>query len=226
MARSLAPAALGRYADGPHLAPGPSDRIPGSSPHPGLHPAAQVSCSLPEGRSGPASSNRPLTAAGGDGATAARQDSLVSAQSPSPRGALLRSVLVPGWGQVYNGKPVKAALFTGTTAGLAGWAIAAQQDVNRINDKLDLLRQQDPESLRIPGLEQQQQDLAARRNTRLLYVVLAVTGAALDAYVDAHLAGFNVSGPVAVRTARLKWCTGGPSVLQCPLPHVCLQMQW
>jgi nicotinamide mononucleotide adenylyltransferase len=29
----------------------------------------------------------------------------------SPKGALLRSALIPGWGQVYNHKPLKGLLF-------------------------------------------------------------------------------------------------------------------
>ena len=40
-------------------------------------------------------------------------------KGPSPRGALLRSLLVPGWGQLATGHPWKAALFLGGAAGLA-----------------------------------------------------------------------------------------------------------
>lgn len=37
--------------------------------------------------------------------------------------ALFRSAVAPGWGQVYNGEPVKAGLLGGTVAGLAGLTV-------------------------------------------------------------------------------------------------------
>lgn len=120
-------------------------------------------------------------------------DSTLTDTLPSPRGALLRSILLPGWGQLYVGKPVKAAFFGATTAGLLGWVVAEQRDLAQLVDQLDELRTQDPASPRIPALEAAHQDQAARRNTRILFLALATTFAALDAYVDAHLAGFDAA---------------------------------
>jgi len=131
---------------------------------------------------------RPIFAAGPVTADSARTDSL-----PSPRGALLRSALLPGWGQLYTGKPVKAVFFGGAAAGLLGWVVAEQRDLARIADELEGLRVRDPDSFRIPSLEQAHQDQAARRNTRILFLALAATFSALDAYVDAHLAGFDAA---------------------------------
>ena len=128
---------------------------------------------------------RPAVAAEPGTADSARTDSL-----PSPRGALLRSALLPGWGQFYTGKPVKGAFFGAAAAGLLGWTLAEQRDLAQLADELDELRTRDPASSRIPLLEETHQDQAARRNTRILFLALATTFAALDAYVDAHLADF------------------------------------
>ena len=111
---------------------------------------------------------------------------------PSPRGAFLRSAVVPGWGQYYNGKPFRAVAFCGGVASLVAWAVSAQQELGRLDDELTNLRQTSPGSwYQIELLEQAHQDQAARRNTRVLYVALGVTFTALEAYVDAHLASLD-----------------------------------
>jgi hypothetical protein len=97
-----------------------------------------------------------------------------AASGPQPRSALWRSALLPGWGQVYNGKIVKAVFFGGATVGLSIVALNAARQVSRAPT---------------PEIHQER---AARRNTRILYVALASTLAALDAYVDAHLADLEV----------------------------------
>ena len=45
--------------------------------------------------------------ANGASSVETRSDSL------APRAALLRSAILPGWGQFYNGKPYKALFFAG-----------------------------------------------------------------------------------------------------------------
>ena len=115
-------------------------------------------------------------------ATEAEADSTRTAQSgsstgaatlPSAHGALLRSAVLPGWGQFYNGRPVKG-LFFGAASAIALTATVVEH--RRINSAPT------PEA---------HQDRTARRNSRLLYFALSVALAALDAYVDAHLADFG-----------------------------------
>lgn len=91
----------------------------------------------------------------------------------SPRGALLRSGILPGWGQLRNGKPVKAVLFAGAAG---GFLVASIGDVR---------------ALRRADTTEQKEVRAARRNTRFLYFFIATTLSALDAFVDAHLADFG-----------------------------------
>ena len=110
-----------------------------------------------------------------------RVDSL---QSPLPRSVLIRSAVLPGWGQYYNKKPLKALFFAATSAGLLGSVVAEQ---NSLNDA------------RTP---EEHEDRAARRNTRLLFFALSVTFSALDAYVDAHLSDFVAAEKVVSLNLR------------------------
>ena len=92
---------------------------------------------------------------------------------PSAHGALLRSAVLPGWGQFYNGRPIKG-LFFGAASATALTSVVVEH--RRISSAPT------PEA---------HQDRTARRNSRLLYFALSVALAAIDAYVDAHLADFG-----------------------------------
>ncbi len=116
------------------------------------------------------------------GPTVAEVDSVTGL---SPRGALLRSALIPGWGQLSQGHPWKAMLFSG--AGI-GWLSAALADAASVGASAATVRQ----------------DRAARRNTRVLFYVITATLAGLDAYVDAHLDDFHLEAdPFAMAGAQL-----------------------
>ena len=115
-------------------------------------------------------------------ATEAEADSTRTVQSglstgaatlPSAHGALLRSVVLPGWGQFYNGRPVKGLLFGAASATALTSVVVEHRRIN---------------SAPTP---EEHQDRTARRNSRLLYFALSVALAAIDAYVDAHLADFG-----------------------------------
>lgn len=105
-----------------------------------------------------------------------------SLHSPTPRGALIRSALVPGWGQYCNGRPLKAVLFATGAAGFLGKAVAEQHGLNRAADA--------------GRSDQELQDRAARRNTWVLCLLATSTLAGLDAYVDAQLAHFEIAAQV------------------------------
>ncbi|MFA6109500.1 MAG: hypothetical protein WDA75_12100 [Candidatus Latescibacterota bacterium] len=96
-------------------------------------------------------------------------------RGPSPRGALCRSLLIPGWGQLANGRPVKAIVCGVTSAALLASVVARQRSLDEATTALD------------------HQDRAGRRNTGLLLLGLSITLSALDAYVDAQLRGFTTA---------------------------------
>ena len=123
-----------------------------------------------------------------------------------PRTALIRSAAVPGWGQYRNGHPLKAVLFGGTAIGFLAAALVERDNLSRTNREIRDARTglamlaaagADDTQLRasMVQLEGQFEDQAARRNTRLLYLFTTATLAAVDAYVDAHLADFGYPGP-------------------------------
>ena len=96
-----------------------------------------------------------------------------AAALPSAHGALLRSAVLPGWGQFYNDRPVKG-LFFGAASATALTSVVVEH-----------------RRIRSAPTPEEHQDRTARRNSRLLYFALSVALAATDAYVDAHLADFG-----------------------------------
>ena len=109
-----------------------------------------------------------------------------AATLPSAHGALLRSAVLPGWGQFYNGRPVKGLFFGAASAAALTATVVEHRRISSAPT---------PEA---------HQDRTARRNSRLLYFALSVALAAIDAYVDAHLADFGTvrSGLRAVRPSH------------------------
>lgn len=115
-------------------------------------------------------------------APALAQAPVDSLHTQPPRTALIRSLLLPGWGQFINGRPLKGLGFGAVAVVLAGRVVAQQRALGRADRR------------GAPDLELE--DLAAGRNTRVLLWVTNATLAGIDAYVDAQLAGFDVSlGP-------------------------------
>ena len=96
-----------------------------------------------------------------------------AATLPSAHGALLRSAVLPGWGQFYNGRPVKGLIFAAASATALTSVVVEHRRI------------------RSAPTPEEHQNRTARRNSRLLYFALSVALAAIDAYVDAHLADFG-----------------------------------
>jgi len=101
----------------------------------------------------------------------------------SPTGALIRSAVFPGWGQMYNGKWFKAMLVVGIETGLAGNAMLMNQKIiqSQTADERDFYRH--------------------HRGTFIWWFAGVYFLNMLDAFVDAHLFEFDVSpelGPAEV----------------------------
>ncbi len=111
---------------------------------------------------------------------------LVQALKPrrSPMGALLRSVAIPGWGQYYNHKYVKSAIVFGAESFFIAKSIHWWKKTEDQYDKV-----QSSESGRDFTTYINYRD---RRNDYLWLTGLAVFLSMFDAYVDAHLSGFDV----------------------------------
>ena len=106
----------------------------------------------------------------------------------TPMGALLRSVAVPGWGQYYNHKYIKSAVVFGAET---FFIVKAVHWWKKTEDQYNSIQQTDDKS---------QQDTRYKiyrsyrtsRDDYLWAVGLTVFLSMFDAYVDAHLAGFDV----------------------------------
>jgi len=94
----------------------------------------------------------------------------------TPRGALIRSALIPGWGQWYNEQKWKSGLVLGIELGLASAAVYYNQLAMRSTNVYDMTWYKDIRS-------------------RILWWGVAVYLLSLiDAYVDANLWDFD-TGP-------------------------------
>ena len=101
-------------------------------------------------------------------------------KTKSPKAALWRAIFVPGWGQVYNEKYKKAAF----VIGLESLFILRAVDFNQKKQK------EHDEDSREKRVRQRNDEVWRLLVTRLLSV--------LDAYVDAHLFGFDESPDVGL----------------------------
>jgi hypothetical protein len=126
----------------------------------------------------------------------AHRDSL--AHRAKPFTVMLRSAAVPGWGQAYNHKYVKAAVVVGVEGVLV---FEALQELKRENQALD---RQDAvltsgRDVTDPDYVQAVLDQNTHRNRKISYIWFAVAAhllSMMDAYVDAHLASFDADfGP-------------------------------
>jgi hypothetical protein len=90
-------------------------------------------------------------------------------------GAMIRSAVFPGWGQFYSAHYVKASLFFALESGLV---ISAINENRKANDVYDT----DYEAYL---------DRIDKRNLRIWWTAGVVVYSIVDAYVDAHLFGFD-----------------------------------
>lgn len=128
----------------------------------------------------------------------------------SRKDALFRSLLIPGWGQIYNREPVKGYLFMGAVAGSLGAALALHAMGTSAEGQYrgaQLGAGQTPQQFadQVQALRQKAQDRYAERN-----VAIAVGGGVwLLNVLDAYFSGVDgdrvLGGPLADGTLRLRF---------------------
>ncbi len=151
----------------------------------------------------------------------ARVDTLVVPRSAvSPGGAFRRSLIVPGWGQLHVGKPVRAVVAAGVVAGLATGIVLAngryvrmrhaylyvsREDANpAIPDSTNEYVQyfdtwQDAGALPASAVRSRRDGARRLRDLSVLGTALGYVLQALDAYVAAHLLDFDVGEDLSIR---------------------------
>ncbi len=105
----------------------------------------------------------------------------------SPTGALLRSMVVPGWGQFYNGSYIKAGIIGSLESFLIYQTVYYFRRTSRYED----LYTNDSTNAR-SSLYQQYDRYRDLRNQHIWFLGITVFFSMFDAYVDAHLKNFNV----------------------------------
>lgn len=101
-----------------------------------------------------------------------KEDSLKAGKSP--RNAMIRSLFVPGWGQLYNGKKIKSLIIFGVETSVIS-AIFVQN--NRLSDS---------------KTSENRSFYRDERNKFIWWFGGVIIYSVLDAYVDAYLQGFSV----------------------------------
>lgn len=116
--------------------------------------------------------------------TAADSSSTSFIMQKSPWGAVLRSAIIPGWGQFYNESYWKIPVIWG----IGGWLVYVWIDNNNLyKTNRDLYIQTGMDRYkRIRDFYRDQRDQFA------IYIVLTYFLNLVDAYVDAHLFDFSV----------------------------------
>jgi hypothetical protein len=129
-------------------------------------------------------------------ASSARVDSIP--HRPRPFFVMLRSAAVPGWGQLYNRKYLKAAVVVAGEGLLVSQVLNAYRKENDAVDRLSALLDSgvgptDPAYIAVD------EEREAHRNRKINWIWWGMAAhllSMMDAYVDAHLASFDAEfGP-------------------------------
>lgn len=131
--------------------------------------------------------------------TPAAQDSISVADSnsvdttfimqKSAWGAVLRSAVVPGWGQIYNDSYLKAPIVWG----ICGWFVYNYILNNNNYTKYKKLYLTEPSATFGDVYKLRREFYRDQRDLFAMYFVFAYLGNLVDAYVDAHLFDFSVT---------------------------------
>ncbi|MFO7768173.1 MAG: DUF5683 domain-containing protein [bacterium] len=144
--------------------------------------------------------------AAADGMQAAAGDTL---RPISPAGAMLRSALLPGWGQLYTDHPIKAAAALGS----AGWVLSSLLESDRrVRDLVDERDGVTDPALRA-GLASEIETRRDRRRTWIYWTAVTWLFWITDAFVDAHLYHFDEIEPDF--EARVGPTPGSPGLQLC-----------
>lgn len=106
----------------------------------------------------------------------------------NPTGALLRSAFVPGWGQLYNRKYIKAVIF----AAGEGWLVyGIYDDWKKANRHEDNFKSAFDDPIYQAAEFEKYESARDSRNLKMWFLAAAIFYSMFDAYVDAQLSDFE-----------------------------------
>lgn len=158
----------------------------------------------------------------------------------TPRAALHRALMVPGWGQIYNRQYVKLPFVYGALGAVATLAVLNHQDYTLYRDAYQYKAWQElvdsgqqaenPKADLLPAyneivsefgavssrpLETQRNNFRRSRDLSLIGIGLVYGLAVLDAYVSAHLIDFDDGADLSLRVTPVP--SGVRTTLRIPL---------
>jgi hypothetical protein len=111
--------------------------------------------------------------------------------SKSPTGALVRSLLIPGWGQLYVENYWKAPLMFGGFVGVGSIIYWNHDNYRSAIDEIESYAGE-PDDFELQVLKNKRDFYRDQRDLGGLYMLGVYLISAVDAYVGAHLYDFNV----------------------------------
>jgi hypothetical protein len=118
-----------------------------------------------------------------------------SEPTKSPAGALVRSFVVPGWGQLYTERYWKAPLFFTAAATLGYFIYYNNSEYNKFYDLAKAV--EDKNSTEYLKLKTSRDNFQNWRDQCGFYLLGVYAIAAVDAYTSAHLFDFNIDDDVS-----------------------------
>jgi len=106
----------------------------------------------------------------------------------NPTKAGLLSAFIPGAGQIYNEKYIKAGAVIGVQATLIGVTLHNDRKMKEYRRKRN---DADPQTDEFANYQARFRDYHERRQSFIFWVATSVFLSAMDAYVDAHLINFR-----------------------------------
>jgi len=110
---------------------------------------------------------------------------------PSATNRAVRSMVFPAWGQMTNGRPVKAAVLFSVQTWIWTRVIKESRAAHESEQRVFRLQEDGASALEITLAEASADEHAARRRDMLFWALFSGLYGALDAYVDAHLVDFD-----------------------------------
>jgi hypothetical protein len=123
-----------------------------------------------------------------------------STLTKSPVGALWRSFVFPGWGQIYVENYWKAPIFIAGLGASVYFIIWNNQKYKFYQQEYDDLLGSDPDNTyELERLKSQKEYYRDNRDKSYFFLGATYILAAIDAYVGAHLFDFNVDDNLSIR---------------------------
>jgi len=121
----------------------------------------------------------------------------------SPLGAIWRSIVLPGWGQIYVENYWKAPLFFSAFGACIYLTLDNHFKFIDASDIYDRTKEKNPNDPMLPILKNRREFYRDNRDQSAFFLVGVYIIAAIDAYVGAHLYDFDISDDFSLKIVPL-----------------------